>query len=261
MIRIIKPNAAPRNLIRIGQAKTAEDCAAYDADPGDYLSGVLGFAKTERDRLRQRAIYGAKPVKKKLVTTHRSKCCYCETKYEDPRHLAIEHFRPKVGVRQSSAHPTEYPGYYWLAYDWDNLLLSCHECNSDYKRTFFPLANPQSRARSHHDDLSIERPLLVNPVSPNPRRHIRFQDETPYHRTRKGRITIEVIGLRRTRLRDARFNYLAELKSSLEIVEVAEKYPRILELRKLADEAQAFIDSATLPCAPFSSMSMDYLNK
>jgi hypothetical protein len=109
--------------------------------------------------------------------------------------------------------------------------------------------------------LRVERPQLVNPVSPNPRRHIRFQDETPCHRTRKGRITIEVIGLRRTRLRDARFNYLAELKRNLEIVEVAKNYPRILELRGLAVEAQAFIDSASLPSAPFSSMTMDYLNK
>jgi uncharacterized protein (TIGR02646 family) len=261
MIRIIRPNPAPINLTRIGQAKTLRDCAAYDANPGDYLSGLLRFANTELDRRRQRATYGAKPVKRVLVLAHGSKCCYCETKYEDPRHLDIEHFRPKVGVRQSSSHPTEYPGYYWLAYDWDNLLLSCEACNSDHKRTFFPLANPRYRARNHHDDLTVERPQLVNPVRTDPRHHIRFQDETPYHKTRKGRITIEVIGLRRPALREARFKYLAELKRNIEIVKVAKIYPRIRRLNALAVEAQAFINSASLPSAPFSSMTMDYLNK
>jgi uncharacterized protein (TIGR02646 family) len=261
MIRVVKPDDAPTNLVRIGHLKTEEDCAAYDECPDDYISNKKGFAKTERERRRQRAIYGAKPVKRTLVTAHHSKCCYCETQYSDARHLAIEHFRPKTGVRQSKNDPEEYPGYYWLAYDWNNLLLSCHECNSDWKRTFFPLSNPRARARSHHDDYSVERPLLINPVSQNPRRHIRFDNETPFHRTQKGQVTIEVIGLRRPSLREARLKYLTELRHNLDLIEIARNNPGILELTPLGEEAQRFIDSAVNADAPFSSMTIDYLNR
>jgi len=260
MIRVLKPADAPTNLLRIGRVKTAEDCANYDECPDDYVTGKKGFARTERERRRQRAIYGAKPIKTTLVTAHRSKCCYCETRYVDSRHLAIEHFRPKTGVRQSRKHAEEYPGYYWLAYDWDNLLLSCHECNSDCKGTLFPLSNPRARARSHHDDSTVERALLINPALQDPRDHIRFSNETPFHRTRKGSVTIEVIGLRRDSLRETRLKYLAELRHNLDLVDVAGSHPRILELRRLGDEAQALIDSAILPDAPFSSMAIDYLD-
>ncbi len=136
MIGILKSDEPPKNLITKGQAKTETDCLAYDECPDDYISGVRGFAKTETDRRRQGAIYGSKPVKRILVAAHSCKCCYCERKYDEPRHLAVEHFRPKTAVRQSNKHKEQYPGYYWLAYDWDNLLLSCHECNSDWKGIF-----------------------------------------------------------------------------------------------------------------------------
>jgi hypothetical protein len=101
---------------------------------------------------------------------------------------------------------------------------------------------------------------LINPALVEPRRHIRFQNETPTHRTKKGKITLEVIGLRRTTLRDARLTHLADLRTSLALVKVAEANPAILELKPLAEKAQAFIDSAVLPDAPFSSMALDYLN-
>lgn len=260
MIKINKPHVAPKRLVRAGQRKTESDCSAYDECPDDYISGLKRFAKTERDRRGQQAIYGSKPVKSLLVEAHKSKCCYCERKYVDPRHLAIEHFRPKTGFRQSIRHTSERPGYYWLAYDWDNLLLSCHECNGDWKGIFFPLANFRSRARSHHDDYKSERPLLINPALVEPRRHIRFHNETPAYQTRKGRITLEVVGLRRTTLRDARLTHLAELRSSLALVKVAQENPAILDLKPLAKKAQKFIDSAILPDAPFSSMALDYLN-
>ena len=261
MIRINKPRVAPQRLVRAGQRKTASECAAYDQCPGDYISGLKGFSKTDTDRRAQRAIYGSGPVKSLLVEAHQSKCCYCERKYEEPRHLAIEHFRPRTAVRQSIRHAAERPGYYWLAYDWNNLLLSCGECNGDYKGIFFPLSNPGSRARSHHDNYRVERPLLINPASVEPRRHIVFQDETPTSLTRKGKITLEVIGLRRTTLRDARLTYLAKLRRNLDIVEVAQDNPAILRLSEIAQRSQAFIDSAILADAPFSSMAMDYLNK
>jgi uncharacterized protein (TIGR02646 family) len=49
-----------------------------------------------------------------------SKCAYCE----DYSTVYIEHYRPKGRVIE-----TKHGGYFWLCYEWSNLVLSCHECN------------------------------------------------------------------------------------------------------------------------------------
>jgi hypothetical protein len=76
-----------------------------------------------------------------------NKCAYCETKavqfYAD-----AEHYRPKASVqvreRDSELRPAvcalpleggkaremKHPGYFWLAYNWRNLLPACKRCNS-----------------------------------------------------------------------------------------------------------------------------------
>ncbi len=58
--------------------------------------------------------YKYEDIKEKLINIYNDKCAYCESK---ERRLQVEHFRPKSK-------------YYWLAYSWDNLLLSCSACNS-----------------------------------------------------------------------------------------------------------------------------------
>ena len=59
----------------------------------------------------------------------------------------------------------EQPGYFWLAYVWENLFFACQLCNQTFKQNLFPLANPtKRRARSHMDDLSAEEPLLIHPA-------------------------------------------------------------------------------------------------
>jgi hypothetical protein len=227
------------------------DCAAYDACPGDYHSGVGRFPK--------RKYYSASPVKDLLVKLHRSKCCYCEKRFSRSN-LHVEHFRPKSGVRQTlNQKKDELPGYYWLAYRWDNLLLSCHDCNSRCKGTRFPLANPRKRARSHHDDIGRERPLFVDPVGQEPRDHIRFDGDAPEGLTPQGRMTIDGIGLRRNALREDRLEKIAEIDKSLEIREIAAAHPEIPELRAVAEKARKFIEAAVQPDAEFSSMAIDYV--
>src|SRR5215468_8122036 len=69
----------------------------------------------------------------------RNKCAYCEEKLSG-QPGDVEHFRPKGRVCDATFrqvfidHPRwgrniAHPGYYWLAYDWDNLLPSCADCN------------------------------------------------------------------------------------------------------------------------------------
>lgn len=97
------------------------------------------------------------------------KCWYVECKNlgtDDD----IDHFRPKAGVKEDPDHP----GYYWLAFDWTNLRLSCHRANrprtnpetgaTGGKAGHFPLVDPATRARAPGDDLSREEPALLDPT-------------------------------------------------------------------------------------------------
>jgi uncharacterized protein (TIGR02646 family) len=251
MIQVLRPGKEPTSLKRWGERQTRLDCAAFDACPGDYTSGVARFVKKE--------YYSAKPVKDLLVTIHHSKCCYCEKKLW-PSYLHVEHFRPRHGVRQTLDQKSdELPGYYWLAYRWENLLLACLDCNSKFKGTFLPLANPTERARSHCDDIKKENPLFVDPAGECPRNHIHFDGDVPVGITEQGRITIDGIGLRRKSLREDRLATIAEIEMRFKVREIAAAHPEIPELQEIAKEAYAFIVAAELPEAEFSSMVIDYV--
>ena len=67
------------------------------------------------------------------------KCAYCESRIAENQPGDIEHFRPKNAVKDinnqnveiNRGHGNEpHPGYYWLAYSWQNLLPACRDCNS-----------------------------------------------------------------------------------------------------------------------------------
>lgn len=253
MIRIVRPDVVLPNLKRWGERQTALDCSAYDLSPADYDSGKAKFPKKD--------YYSKKPVKDLLMAIHHGKCCYCEKEYSE-RTLHVEHFRPKAGFKQRPTQKQdEWPGYYWLAYRWENLLLACPDCNSGFKGTFFPVARPRSRARSHHDvvQLAQERPLLIDPTREDPRIHIRFDGDTPKGFGRKGQTTIERIGLRRPFLREKRLELIAQIDFRYKFIKCAKKHPKDAELLALAIEARQYLDAAVLPEAEFSSMAIDYI--
>jgi hypothetical protein len=108
------------------------------------------------------------------------RCMYCE----DSKGITIEHFRPKK----------DYP---LRAFEWANYLLACTECNSNYKRTLFPL-----------DDQG--EPLLLDPTDPtdDPLDHLAFSPSTGKFQplSDRGRESRQVYGLDRPDLVKARFN-------------------------------------------------------
>jgi uncharacterized protein (TIGR02646 family) len=99
------------------------------------------------------------------------KCWYTECKSPGADN-DIDHFRPKGKVREDRAHP----GYYWLAFDWKNMRLSCQRANrpriapgagvAGGKSTHFPLLASGVRARGPGDDLALEHPALLDPTEP-----------------------------------------------------------------------------------------------
>lgn len=97
------------------------------------------------------------------------KCAYCESKVLHVASGDVEHYRPKRKVEEDPSHP----GYYWLAYDIENLFPCCEGCNrARAKMNHFPVKG--TRAHGPEDNLSRENPQLLNPYKDDPKEHLRF---------------------------------------------------------------------------------------
>lgn len=250
MIRIVKPVNPPKILTK-GVEQTRKNCATYDNSPTDYHSGKKTFSTDSK-------IFGAKSVKNALLRMQHNKCCYCESKFRHTSYGAVEHYRPKGSVKQAPGQREEYPGYYWLVYDWNNLLVSCEVCNTSYKGILFPLVDNNTRARSHHDNIAIERPLFINPAVQDPRDHIRFRGDAPEPITEVGRATIQGLGLRRSGLEEDRRHRLAKLRLLRDFIEL-EKVSANPDAQTLVQQARELLAAASCPEAEYSSMALDLL--
>ena len=260
MIRIERPANPPDVLPRKGDPETRKNCEAHDRCPDEYRSGSKTFEIKKH-------IYGHGSVKEELRRAQYRKCCYCESNFDATGYGEIEHFRPKGAVQQERGRRVEYPGYYWLAYDWNNLLMSCKRCNTA-KGSLFPLVDDGARARSHHDDVGEERPLFIDPSREDPRRHIRFRRAAVEPLTCKGRATIVGLGLRRWNLREARMKELDRLRQLRDNMQIGCKLEDELapdefeKAKKVLDEPmlrwKREIDEAMLPKAEYSAMARDF---
>lgn len=170
-----------------------------------------------------------------------NKCAYCETReVRSPYHA--EHFRPKGRVtikiegkkRQKvstvvdeNGNPMKHPGYFWLAYNWINLLPSCNYCNTAQgKKNQFPIKEGKNHVSVKRltqaevqglrqqiiqskneneiyylqpDDLNkLEDPLLLHPYLDDPQDHLIFGEFgviIARDGSEKGKHSIEVYNL------------------------------------------------------------------
>jgi uncharacterized protein (TIGR02646 family) len=120
-------------------------------------------------------VYQSPQVRAQLLQDQHYTCAYCECPTEGP-YGDVEHFRPKASYRQSLGDKHYTPGYYWLAYDWQNLLFACPICNRSFKNDLFPLIDPSQRNIAGRD-ISQEQPLLLNPAVDDPAEHITYREE------------------------------------------------------------------------------------
>ena len=244
MIRVRKPRAPEK--LKSGTSLTEQNCTDYNAGTRKFK-----FDKT---------IYGHKTVKDALIKAQHGKCCFCEGRFKAHAYGDVEHYRPKSSVRQARNAKALFPGYYWLAYSWDNLFWCCEICNRTNKRDFFPLIDPAKRARSHNDEFTNEEPLILNPGGlENPRNHIAFRDEIAKGVTNAGRTTIEIVDLNRNDLAEERLDHLKKLRGLLDIVRLCEANLEPDDA-ELAHEASRELDLAVQPTAKFSAMAADYLH-
>ena len=188
---------------------TRKLCADFDGAAIEYLNGSKSFSG-EFDA----KVYGANSVKNALRKEQYDKCCFCESKVTQISYGDVEHFRPKAGYRQRRKDPLGRPGYYWLAYEWSNLLFCCQLCNQRFKQNLFPLVDPSRRALTHRDDLSLEGPLLLHPRHEDPAEFLGFHEEylIAIDGNVRGETTLSVLGLNREELAEVRRDELKKLK-------------------------------------------------
>jgi uncharacterized protein (TIGR02646 family) len=213
VISIDRPASPPARLASKGPAAIAALRALFDGSPQDFLGGVKTF-EFDSD------IYGHKTVKDALKLAQHNKCCFCESNVTAFAHGDVEHFRPKAGYQQRRTDVLGRPGYYWLAYEWSNLLFSCQICNQAHKKNFFPLANPTRRAKSHADDVKREKALLIDPAAENPEDFIGFRQEIAFARNgnRRGKATIDIVGLNRPDLCEQRRELLVQVRLLVDLL-------------------------------------------
>lgn len=177
----------------------------------------------ELRKIRDRIYKGGRDF---LLAATYKKCAYCET-FLPPQERKgdVEHFRPKGGVRDaegkivhvvSAGVSARHPGYFWLAYEYSNLLPVCGACNRRArderegritgKGEIFPTLN--GWYASTPDEVVQEQPVLLNPwlETDDPADHFLFDPSTglTIGKTERGRGAVEILGLNRDGLPEER---------------------------------------------------------
>lgn len=176
-----------------------------------------------------RSYWQEEDVRKTLWRHQYRKCCYCERKRELKRESDVEHYRPKAAVTEEEEN--NHPGYWWLAYDWTNYLFACKPCNQAHKKNHFPLLPGGSRAWGPNNDLSEEKPVLINPYDEDPEEFIDFD----WHESGELLVLVKAVG-RDGDGRGSKSIGLARL-NRLELME--ERAEIILNLRAMAAKMMA----------------------
>jgi uncharacterized protein (TIGR02646 family) len=152
------------------------------------------------------------------MASGRQRCMYCE----DNEGTDIDHFKPK------SAYPLD-------AFTWSNFFLGCSRCNSNYKRTLFPV-----------DASSCA--LLVDPSVDDPLAHLDLSLSTGLFiaKTAKGSASINVFGLNRATLQEGRRDAWITLCTLLPAYAAAQASGQIAKSDALKTAIRRFPFSAVL---------------
>lgn len=173
-MRLITKNQNDKPAILTNQATlNALEQLSHNADPSQIR---VNYYRDPYDIFDDKGVKTVESrVRDKLNDIYYNKCAYCETYCE----AQIEHYRPKAGVTETPAHR----GYYWLCYEWSNLIPSCNDCNrTGAKGNQFPIQGnrinsptllPDGRldknaSLAQNPILSSELPYLLHPEIDNP---------------------------------------------------------------------------------------------
>ena len=176
--------------------------------------------------------YKKEEIKTNLFRLYNYKCAFCEGKTDIAQNpLEIDHYRPKNKIKSQADN--EY-GYYWLGYEWTNLLPICKYCNSN-KFTHFPIKNNKRDFSKLEKNIiknsklnpkvfninelnDIEKPYLLNPDIDEVEKYFIFLKNgkiIPVKKSKKAEKTIEILKLNRPNLIISRKKYIDKKFSEL----------------------------------------------
>lgn len=169
--------------------------------------------KTKKVILLSHIIDEYQEVKPKLLQIYHNKCAYCEQKIEHNKSI-IERYRPRSL-------------YYWLTFEWSNLLPTCFSCDQA-KATHFGLQDESLRIRqpqldrkewlANSNSFLAEKPILLNPEIDEPSEHLEFlPDGRVIGITERGKYTIEILQLNREQLLNDRSKVISEYEEELNV--------------------------------------------
>lgn len=212
-----------------------------------------GKASKVKDRIYKGVTYNIKPdVYMNLHGPFHGKCAYCESLIKADQPGDIEHFRPKNAIQDKDGNYekvnvngelTPHPGYYWLAYNFQNLLPSCRDCNKIPKKndplsygkgTQFPVRDFRARKQGEEEQ---EEALLINPVFKDPTKHLEL-DETGIFKALsvQGQTCIDIFGLNtREALVESRKRIYKSTKNDVDML--------IIHLKNRSNEVEERLDT------------------
>ena len=255
-------------MIRLDRNKSDENGQEISPSPGWFQRA--GAARDDAVRQGRQheflaSIYSAREVRACLSAISSDKCAYCEYRLSRTD-WDVDHYRPKARVYGRDDHS----GYYWLAYEWDNLLPACKHCNqlrSDPptlgnlgrtrgrgKGDKFPLADEQFRAFSPADQISNEEPLLINPALEDPSEHITFDPlGKPIKRTKKGRKSIKVYNLDTRQLNNERRRTILRMAELFRLSKRAKALPGGHQAQQILAKAESMIENKIADSADYAA--------
>jgi uncharacterized protein (TIGR02646 family) len=234
------------------------------------LPEVLGSSRVEkaREQAKKRFLEGFGPstqqryefddtwyreVRIVLTEALYGKCAYCESKVSGGAILDMEHFRPIRSIAEARYHT----GYWWLAYEWLNILAVCRNCNSS-KGNRFPLETERLRARNPGEERREDN-LLLDPTVDDPSVHLVFNlDGTASSETNRGQGSIAVLDLNRASLVQAR---LAKVRHILTVIKAFQAESNstfyLSELRGLCEAPSEYAGLARQMILPILAKSVE----
>ena len=154
--------------LEVIRPRIRDEIEALDEAKGEVLKEAH---PTKRKALIDKNEHRWRAVRDAFEDESNGKCWYAECRSPGADN-DIDHYRPKGRVAEDETHP----GYYWLAFEWTNLRLSCQRANrrrrnpeggkTGGKGDHFPLVYPEDRARRPDDELAREVPSIVDPTNP-----------------------------------------------------------------------------------------------
>jgi uncharacterized protein (TIGR02646 family) len=170
-------------------------------------------------------LYDKQSIYNALSREFSHKCVYCEntiTKGQD----SFEHFRPKGGAIDfdNKFFPNH---YFWLAYEWSNIYLSCRECNAS-KANWFPIEGNRAEFMINPDEVEksirAEINLIIDPCYDEPEKEFSYLENGEiFSDSRKGKVTIELLKLNRPALVEERKNAFLDFKQILALLKTSKK--------------------------------------